>query len=579
MPQVIQKWLKLIVVVAVFAGTLVPALVAPARTISLPQTMADTKALGRVVRAPQKVMFEFPATHVGFSWTGEDKTGVRFRAISQDGRKGPWQRATEAHDAERGDRHFSGVIALDRAAGLVWQGVRKDGAEMGPVVLDYLNTIDGERYLQQIPALAEASVATPKVVTRAEWGADESLKKTSGGCKRTFFKTQQLFVHHTAGTNFDKDPYATMRAIYWYHTVRQGWCDIGYNFVISHNGTIFEGRWARKYASFEHHDGESRDGRIVTGAHVSGFNSGSVGISLMGNFSQVELPPEARRSLAELLAWEADRHDLKPRGTHTYRNPETGTTKQLPYIAGHRDAGSTECPGNLVYAALPAIREDAKAAMGAGKMSTRISLQPTAPVVQHGESATFTGTLADVQGTALAGRPVRSYLKVAGADWTPGPSSVTAADGSFSLTITPKKNSKLIAVYDGDTLTWGADSNVAAVKVRPIVTLQADGATADTAGISHYPPGTTVVPLSGGVRPRHPGVPVVVRVSKLNPDGTYTLLSKVKLALNAWSNYRVEYTLPEPIGGTYRALTWFTGDADHPRAPSPEIFFVVDPAP
>jgi len=578
MQRVNQTWFKSIVVVAVFAGTLVPALVAPARTISLPQTMVETKALGRVTRAPQKVTFEFPATHVGFSWTGEEGTGVRFRAISETGKKGEWQRATEAHDAERGDQHFSGVIALDRAGGLIWQGVRKEGAEMGPVVLDYLNTIDGERYLQRIPAVAEAA-ETPDIVTRAEWGADESVKSTSGGCTRAFFEPQQLFVHHTAGANFDTNPHATMRAIYWYHTVRQGWCDIGYNFVVSHDGTVFEGRWARTYAPFEHHDGESRDGRIVTGAHVAGYNSGSIGVSLMGNYSQVELPPAARRSLAELLAWEADRHDLRPRGTHTYRNPETGAAKRLPFIAGHRDAGDTECPGNLVYAALPAIREDTKAAMGAGKITTRLSLQPTAPIVQNGESATFTGILTNGQGTGLAARPIRSYVKVSGAEWAPGPGTVAAADGSYSLSITPKKNSKVIAVYDGDTTTWGADSNIAAVKVRPTVTLQTESGMLDRAGISHYPPGTTTVPMSGEVRPRHPGQGVALRVSKLNPDGTYTLLSKVPLVLDGSSNYAVDYALPEPIGGSYRAITWFKGDADHPQAPSPEVFFVVDPAP
>jgi hypothetical protein len=540
--------------------------------------MVETKALGRVSRAPQKVTFEFPATHVGFSWTGEEGSGVRFRPISQDGKKGQWQRATEAHDAERGDQHYSGVIALDRASGLVWQGVRKNGAEMGPVVLDYLNTIDGDRYLQRIPAVADAAAETPKVVTRAEWGADESVKSTSGGCRRTFFKPQQLFVHHTAGANFDKNPYATMRAIYWYHTVRQRWCDIGYNFVVSHNGTVFEGRWARSYAAFEHHDGESRDGRIVTGAHVAGYNSGSIGISLMGNYSQVELPPDARRSLAELLAWEADRHNLKPRGTHTYRNPETGVTRRLPYIAGHRDAGDTECPGNLVYAAMPAIREDTKAAMGAGKITTRLNLQPTAPLVQHGENATFTGTLTNGRGAGLAARPVRSYVKVSGAEWTPGPGTVTGADGSYSLSITPKKNSKVMAVYDGDTATWGSDSNAAAVKVRPIVTLQAEGGM-DPGGMAYYGPGTTSVPFSGGVRPLHPGHGLVLRVSKLNPDGTYSLLSKIPLKLDGSSNFRLEYALPEPIGGSYRALAWFTGDADHPKSPSPEVFFFVDPAP
>jgi hypothetical protein len=56
-------------------------------------------------------------------------------------------------------------------------------------------------------------------------------------------------------------------------------------------------------------------------------------------------------------------------------------------------------------------------------------------------------------------------------------------------------------------------------------------------------------------------------------------LSKVPLTLDESSNYAADYALPEPIGGSYRAITWFKGDADHPQAPSPEVFFVVDPAP
>ena len=574
-----RSWVKLVAVLAVFAAVLVPALAAPARTISVPRTLAETKALGRMTKAPQRVSFDFPATHVGFSWTGDEGTGVRFRALGESGSRGEWQRAPEAHDAERGDRHYSGVIALDRATGLMWQGIARKGAEMGPVTLDYLNTLDGERYLQEVPALAEASVGTPDIITRAEWGADESIKSTSGGCRRTFYKVQQLFVHHTAGANFDTHPKATMRAIYWYHTARQGWCDIGYNFVVAPDGTVYEGRWARSYAPFEHHDGESRDGRVVTGAHVAGYNSGSVGVSLMGNYSQVELSPAARRALAELLAWEADRHNLDPQGTHTYRNPDTGVRKRLPVIAGHRDAGDTECPGNLVYAALPAIRKDTKAAMGAGKLGTTLSLQATAPTVDYGASATFTGVLSDEKQNPMAGRPVRSYVKVPQTQWTAGPGAVTAADGSFSLTITPRKNTQVIAIYDGDPATWGADSNVARVKVRPEVALRAEGGTLDAGGLAHYPPGTTSVRLAGEVRPRHPGYPVILRISRLEPDGTYSQLSKLELTLDGSSAYAVDYLLPDTAGGTFRALAWFTGDADHPAAPSPEVFFVVDPSP
>lgn len=577
MQRVQRVGLRLGVVVAVMATVLVPALVAPARTISLPRTMAATKALGLPARAPQSVVFDFPATHVAFSWTGDEGTGVRFRTISSDGERSAWQRATEAHDAERGDRHFSAVIAVDRIAGIVWQGVAKKGLRMGPVTLDYLNTLDGERYIREVPAVAQAAAGTPSIITRAQWGADESVKRTSGSCKRKFYKVQQLFVHHTAGANFDTRPKATMRAIYWYHAVRQGWCDIGYNFVIAPDGRIFEGRWARNYAPFELHDSESRDGKAVAGAHVSGYNSGSIGISLMGNYDQVQIAPAMRRTLAEVLAWEADRHNLDPEGVHRYRNPETGATKKLPRIAGHRDAGYTACPGRYVYGAMPSIRRDAKIVMGAGKLSTTLTLDPSAPAIKFGESATFSGVLQDYQGTPLPARSIRSYVKVPGAQWADGPNAATATDGSYSFTITPQKNTRVVAVYDGDPSTWGATSKAAVVKVRPEVTLQAEGAFVDPLGLGHYPSDTTNVVLSGDVVPPHPGSQVVVRVSKLNPDGTYTLLVKQPLVLGSQSDYAFDYTLPEPRPGTYRALTWFTGDADHPRAPSPEVLFVVDP--
>jgi hypothetical protein len=568
--------LRTLLVIVVMAAILAPAAIAPARTISLPKTMSGTRWLGTVDARPQRVLFDFPATHIGFSWFGEEGTGVRFRVMDADGNKGPWQRARQNHDVESGDRHYTGVIAVDRASGVMWQGVSSKDAEMGPVLLDYLNTADGERYLQRVPITAAAAAPTPDIVTRAEWGADESLKSTSGGCRRTFYRPQQMFVHHTAGSNFDEDPYATMRAIYWYHTVRQGWCDLGYNFVIAHDGTIFEGRWARNYANFELHDGESRDGRIVTGAHVSGYNSGSIGISLMGNFSQVKLPAEARRSLAELLAWEADRHNLKPQGTHLYRNPDSGSTRSLPYIAGHRDAGTTECPGNYVYRSLPAIRKDTKAAMGLGKMSTGLTLVSTTPTVYLGESATFTGTLVDESGAPMVGRSVSTYRNVPGGVWKPGPTAVTAADGTFALTLNPRKNTRLIAVYDGDEMNWGATSHAAAVRVRPLVGIQALNGANDGSGTTHYPNGTTTVPIGGTVRPKHPGGAVVLRVSRVNSDGTYTLLSKVRVTLDAASAYHTDFVVPHPAAGTFRALTWFTGDEDHAKSPSPELFFTID---
>src|SRR5919106_606100 len=369
---------RLLVCGIVMASVLVPSLAAPARVIKVPvtltRTVRETPEPSRIVRES----FDFAPTHIGFSWTGDHGTGVVYRTISALGEKSRWRRAREAHDAEGisegaagRDSHFSAVLAVDRPEAIEWKPVVARGQTMGTVTLDYLNTLDGPDRLVEIPATAEARASAPDIVTRAQWGADESLKRTSGGCRRNFYPVQQLFLHHTAGSNFDRHPKATMRAIYWFHVRRQGWCDIGYNFVISPNGSIFEGRWARRYKPWELHDSESPAGNAVAGAHVARFNSGSVGVSLMGNYMRIRPSPAMYQTLVEFLGWEADRHDLRPRGTHRYRNPETRLTRRLPVIAGHRDAGQTACPGNRVYRSMSAIRRDTSTVIGAGKIGSR----------------------------------------------------------------------------------------------------------------------------------------------------------------------------------------------------------------
>lgn len=83
-----------------------------------------------------------------------------------------------------------------------------------------------------------AGDAGPKVITRAQWGADESIRCATptiddfiGGAT----------VHHTAGSNdYSKSESAEIvRAIYAYHAQTLGWCDIGYNALVDKYGQIF----------------------------------------------------------------------------------------------------------------------------------------------------------------------------------------------------------------------------------------------------------------------------------------------------------------------------------------------------
>lgn len=567
---------RLFVVLATIASVLVPAWIAPARTITVPTTLARSVDLDRVLarRSSGTITPAFEPTHIAFSWAGPEDVTFSYRPDAT----GEWTEAPIAHDADTATRHFTGVLAVDRPETLEWR-VQPARADVTDVVLDYLNTLDGPRVEREIPATAEAEARTPNVITRAEWGADESIKRTSGGCRREFHRARQVFVHHTAGSNFDERPKATMRAIYWYHVSRQGWCDIGYNFVVSFDGRIFEGRWAREYGPWEVHDGENRADKIVTGAHVDGFNSGSVGVSVMGNFQTASPSPATRRALAELLAWQVDRHGLRARGVHEYENPETGTTTTLPWIAGHRDADTTRCPGDRLYRRLNAVRRDVAAVIGDGKTSTSVTSTASSDRIAYGGEVTIAGYLTDAGGAALPSRTIRTYIRRGIKDWVEGPTTVTGPDGAFAFTMKPRSNLRVATIYDGDTTTWGSDSETL-VKVQPILTFEALGGTIDGGGVSHYPSGTKKVSFTGTIVPRHSAGAVTVVVKKLQSDGTYERVDEGSAEIDADGAFLFNWKVVDAgAGGSYQAHVLFPKDDDHTRGVGPTVSFVIDPEP
>ena len=129
-------------------------------------------------------------------------------------------------------------------------------------------------------------VPQPDIVTRAEWGADESIRKND----QKYAPITKLFVHHTVTSpdGPDPDPAATVRAIYAYHVQGNGWDDIGYNFLVDAQGRVYEGRWARDYAAGEKPTGEDLNENGVVGAHVLNHNAGSAGVAMLGDFTDGE---------------------------------------------------------------------------------------------------------------------------------------------------------------------------------------------------------------------------------------------------------------------------------------------------
>ena len=162
-------------------------------------------------------------------------------------------------------------------------------------------------------------------------------------------------VHHTVNSNDygPGDVAGMIRGIFYFHIQSRGWCDIGYNFLVDRFGRIWEGRLGGGH-------------RAVIGGHAGGFNTASTGVSVLGDYTSIGVPPAVYSALRDLLAWKLKFHGVDPLGTHNRVVRESdcncqrwpvGTIVTLPNIIGHRDVDTTGCPGSL-YNILPQLRQD-----------------------------------------------------------------------------------------------------------------------------------------------------------------------------------------------------------------------------
>ncbi len=217
-----------------------------------------------------------------------------------------------------------------------------------------------------------------KIISRADWGADESLRLYNPDTQKdaklvtleddyyTKFadelkesrrvetdengkpltwplsypeSVKKIIVHHTATAKDLDDPMKAIRDIYIWHTISKGWGDIGYNYIIDQQGNIYEGRYG---------------GEMVVGAHAGRGNHGSIGIAVLGNF-QDEDPPEAVvTALTALIKEKAQKYNIDTEGDDLFRG------ENYPNIMGHREIMSTACPGDKLFELLPLVRQLSK---------------------------------------------------------------------------------------------------------------------------------------------------------------------------------------------------------------------------
>lgn len=284
------------------------------------------------------------------------------------------------------------------------------------------------------PGSAQAAGTKPTILSRAQWGADESLR--TGVPQYGTIKAG--FVHHTVNANSYTSGQvpAIIRGIYAFHTRSRGWSDIGYNFLIDRFGRTWEGR-------------AGGADQPVIGAHTGGFNGQLFGAAAIGTFDTTTPPAATMSAYTKLFAWKLSLAHVDPMAKVTL----TGMTRAVYTVSGHRDAdgepNNTACPGNALYARLGAIRTGARDLMGAnffnptqdttqwdyGKPGLTVRAKPNRPTMRwtlQVRSACRTDILATASGTATSATGIVAPWngKLASGAWAPPGDYLVSVSGS-----------------------------------------------------------------------------------------------------------------------------------------------------
>lgn len=218
----------------------------------------------------------------------------------------------------------------------------------------------GAETTQDMVLQSSVTAPRPTIYSRAQWGADEKLRDKSS---LRYGTINAGFVHHTVNANnytADEVP-GILRSIYAYHTKSRGWSDVGYNFLVDRFGRIWEGR-------------AGGVDKAVIGAHTLGYNEYSFAMSAIGNFETAAPSQAMVDAYGSLMAWKLGLHGVK--ASSTRQKVGKGT---FAAINGHRDAGSTACPGKNLYSKIGEIRTRAASLQGTSAPAPDPQPEPEKP--------------------------------------------------------------------------------------------------------------------------------------------------------------------------------------------------------
>lgn len=317
------------------AGDHVPERTVGGREVQEEFRLEDGLLVSEVLDAPER------ATRVGlFLDVANDRAdhvlSIEARGVRADGTVTAWRPAvfTWAEHPLRVGRVDLGAVVqgvqvrmpIDDAAalvGLTYSAVVPEPARPAPAI-------------DAAPSKAQQPLDIAGVKSRADWGARASE------CSSLNTTKTKISVHHTVTPSDQGGSLTTfaqrIRGIQAFHMDSNGWCDIGYTFMVTVDGTTWEAREAK-----------------YLGAHVANNNTNNVGVSFVGCFHTSSCgsyppnsPPQAMiDGGGALIGKIADRY---------------GITISSTTVIGHRDnpGQSTSCPGDNLHDDLGSLRSIAQ---------------------------------------------------------------------------------------------------------------------------------------------------------------------------------------------------------------------------
>lgn len=408
-------------------------------------------------------------------------------------------------------------------------------------------------------ASAAAAALQPTIITRAQWGADESLR----GSTTLSSTIKAITIHHTASTNdyTQATTAAQIRGIYAYDTKGLGWSDIAYNFLVDKWGRIYEGR-------------AGSITKPVRGAHAMGFNTDTMGVAALGNYETAAAPTVMVDALAKVAGWKLSQYGVNPAGKATLTSQggtgtkyAAGVTVSLDAVHAHQNTSYTLCPGKYLYPQMATIRS--KAATYATTSSTTVA----PPVPTSGLYAAYGTLTLKVGSTGNAVRDLQLELNRRGFN-------VGTADGDFGPMTTTgvtgfQKSAQLAATGVVASNDWKALSGLAYTRLTTGPVTAVPGFTADgrgdvlgriaTGDLYYYPGGVGTIGSPVRVATGWNAFDIVFSPGDFNSDGLADLVARRStgyLYLYAGNGKGGLSTTAKTIGSGWGVFTDITGPGD-----------------